>query len=452
MDYLDSLACYIADADYDSFDRQTIDHAKKIIIDLIGIIILANQQKNYIGLAELLDGDSNKATSRIFGRDFLLSPSLAALVNGSSAHSLLLDDTHPQAGGHPGSYVIPSVLAVGESIKSSGKDIITSIILGYEVAARLGCATKLRAVMHACGTWSVVGAAVAVSKLIGQTKKKIVETVKLAANLTLATSSSCALEGATAHDLYTGFTGFLGVLVPRFVDCGFTGETQSLEKVFGSISGTAFSSEKLIERFGDSFAINDNFLKIHAVCGLGLPAITAFENIIEENKFIRNEDISLIKVETYKRAVDELSSNRPVNPRSARFSIPYALAARLTFGNLKTEIFLKEHLENPSIRQLCDRIEVVEDPQMTLLFPNNGPSRVTVYMKDGNILSSEVLMNKGTKDYPYSGEELKNKFMHSVVPILGKTKGMRIMEIGSKLERIKDINELTKHLVTKTII
>ena len=62
----------------------------------------------------------------------------AALANGAFAHALELDDDHRIAVLHPGAAVVPAALAAAEAAGATGLTFLRALLVGYEVACRLG--------------------------------------------------------------------------------------------------------------------------------------------------------------------------------------------------------------------------------------------------------------------------------------------------------------------------
>ena len=95
----------------------------------------------------------------------------AAMVNGTSAHGYELDDTHDKSMSHPGAVVITAALAAGTEMGSSGKDLLSAIVMGYEVMTRVGMAANSLGVIsrgfHPTATFGVFGAAAAAGKMYG---------------------------------------------------------------------------------------------------------------------------------------------------------------------------------------------------------------------------------------------------------------------------------------------
>src|SRR5690606_800882 len=107
----------------------------------------------------------------------------ASLANGVSSHSLDLDDGHRLAQLHPGACIIPAALALSEANEKSGKDFITAIVVGYQVAIQLGMILNPQhrnKGFHTTGTCGTMGAAAAASKILDLDLEGILNSLGLA--------------------------------------------------------------------------------------------------------------------------------------------------------------------------------------------------------------------------------------------------------------------------------
>ena len=112
---------------------------------------------------------------RIVGRPETASLLDAALVNGAAGHALDFDDTNLTMSGHPTVPVLPAVLALADVLGSSGREIVTALVVGTEVEVRLNLVlggTHYTRGWHTTGTLGVVGAAAACSRLMGSARRR----------------------------------------------------------------------------------------------------------------------------------------------------------------------------------------------------------------------------------------------------------------------------------------
>src|SRR5439155_23692499 len=99
-------------------------------------------------------------------------------------------------------------LAVAEQARNTGRDILTALLLGYDVAARLAGGFTPRPLAHQNGQVSLVAAAAAGARLRGLDAIGIGRTMRIATTLLLTPSYNNAVAGATALNVAGGMSGF----------------------------------------------------------------------------------------------------------------------------------------------------------------------------------------------------------------------------------------------------
>src|SRR5580698_1217863 len=83
--------------------------------------------------------------STIIGTRHRTTPDLAAFVNATTSRMIDANDSYHEPGsrrGHPSDTLMP-ILAVGEHVQASGKELVTAIALGYEIYGSLSDVVKL---------------------------------------------------------------------------------------------------------------------------------------------------------------------------------------------------------------------------------------------------------------------------------------------------------------------
>lgn len=142
--------------------------AKLCLLDALGAIIAGNPAV-ITGISEKFatrmwpGGD--EATMLLFGRRS--SAVGAAFVNAWAANALDIDDDGKYTEGHPGAQIIPVALAMAEKQGVTGQEALTAIVIGYEVAHRMGrCWHDDHTIYQACGSWGSVANAAIASRLL----------------------------------------------------------------------------------------------------------------------------------------------------------------------------------------------------------------------------------------------------------------------------------------------
>jgi len=447
-EYLDKLVSYVCRTNFNDLPKAVVLRAKEVLADTFSVIAAGAQEDEVKGLAKRLVDPKAKQVASLIGSGTRTEPSKAALINGTAGTFLELDEGNQFGRGHPGIHVVPAALAIAEEGRLSGQDLLTALVLGYEIGTRIGIACKIRMSMHPHGTWGTVGAAVAVGKLMGYSEAAMKEMINVSSSLGLATSRRTMLEGGTVRNVYSGMSNFMGILAHQLVQSGFTGEADGLKTVYGSVVSDTFSPEVMTDELGKRFEIARNYFKMHACCRYNHGTLDALERILAQ-KPLKAGEIESVDVETYSLAA-QLCDRNPQNMLAAKFSIPFAVATLLVHGRTDVSCFTPQAVRSDEVQALAKKVEVKEDPKLTAMMPSRRPSRVRVTLKSGEKLEAEVTMNRGDFEDPYGPADLEKKYFSLADPVWGHAKAEQIHSQVMAVEKVKDIHQVTSLIAPLT--
>src|ERR1700719_1127752 len=164
------LARKSAALEYEDLPRDACELARQCIHDYFGVAVAgAGDELVRLLLDELTEAGGAPQASVICHQTRLPSLS-AALVNGAAGHALDYDDVNLAMPGHPSVAILPGLLALAEQRRSSGREVVTAFVAGYETACRIGSALRpghYDRGFHATGTVGAFGAAAACARLPG---------------------------------------------------------------------------------------------------------------------------------------------------------------------------------------------------------------------------------------------------------------------------------------------
>jgi 2-methylcitrate dehydratase PrpD len=420
------------------------DRARQMVLDAFAVMLagmaeprvrqlsLALRRRGSLGSSTFADGASGDAAD-------------AALVNATASCAQVLDEGHKFARGHVGTYVLPAVLAMAEEREATGAAFATAYVAGYEIAARLGVACRVRPSMHPSGTWGTVGAAAAVARLMGQGEAGIRETMNVAAPLTLATSWQAAVEGATVRDLYSGVGAASAVMAPRYVVAGFRGCDDDVSHVFGQVASDRFDAAALDRGLGRDWEVLRNYFKVHACCRnfqSGIDVALA----LREKHAIDPARIARVTAETFAIPVRDNAEREPRNVLAARESFPVSLGLALLHGRCDASVYTDERVAAPALRALADRVELRCDPSLEAMFPLARPTRLTIALDDGSVVSGFAAVAYGDPDRPLSNDDLDAKFAACVAGCLTTQAANELRAAIDGLFELCSVAELTAPL------
>ena len=410
----------------------TLHSAKLIVADCLGAIVGGMAEPEIRMLAEskgdnvfeILDGTKRVADETI------------SFLFGTAGTVLEMDEGHQFAKGHPGMHIFPALLAAARNREFSGEEFLRAFIIGYDVGARIGLASNLNTNMHPHGTWGGLGAAAGLAVMNKMNAQEASEYLNIVSSLTLATSRKTMLEGATVRNSYAGVSNKMAHVGLMLLKAGFTGEQDGIKSIFGSVVSNKFDDKSAVELLGKRFEVSRNYFKLHACCRYNHAALDALWKIIEQHSEVKNiNQIEKIEVQSYNLAA-ELKDKNPRNVLACKFSVPFAIAT--TLANLDSGVLsFTEHMRtNKNIQNLCQKVTIVEDTNMTGKLPNLRPADVYIQMANGSTFKAQVTTNRGDWQDPYSEEELKQKFISLTTRLWSQKKALNVYSKSMKLEKI----------------
>ena len=440
------LVRFCINLSFSDLSPKLVEHTKLVIMDCLGVIVGGfRAHLRYKKWAEEIKRIA-PGSSTILGVGSKVEEAYAALANGTVAPSLELDEGNKFCGGHPSIHVIPAALALAEKENRNGKEFITAVVAGYEIASRIGRATTpLREEIHPHGTWGVVGAAVAGARLLRLDPNQAYQAASIASNYSLNAFFDAALEGATVRDTYCGVANFLGILSVRLSQNGFTGLNEGIVRQYAHLGQTGFQESCLSDSLGERFEISKDYFKVHVGCRSTHGALDALNQIISSRGPIILDEIAKIEVSTYASAA-RLNNPNPKNALQARFSLPYAIAARLFYGSSGIDSFKDESITEEVVK-LAQKVTVSENPHFSSLGPEKRPTELTVHFHNGRKESSLIDVPEGDGSKPYSLQILREKFMSLTSPGLGSGKAKNVLEKIETIEATENVRSITSLLV-----
>jgi 2-methylcitrate dehydratase PrpD len=444
-DYLDRLARMARRVRFDDLSPATVAAAKAVVLDTLGAILAGSALPENARLADLVAERSGHRTATLVGRARKVEPMFAALANGTAGVALEVDEGNRWGGGHPAIHVMPAALAVAEEILADGPRFIEALVAGYEVTSRLGGATRQRANVHSHGTWGTAGAAVAAARLLGHEPGALRAVINLATSMSPANTWTPCFEGATIRNLYPGRSGLQGILTVHLLDCGFTPIRDAPSDVYGTILADEFDPAAAVAGLGADdrvgvFRIERNYFKFHACCYFNHPALDAVRRALD-GAGVRPADVASVTI-TSIPFVTRMAETAPANMLSAKFSIPYAVAAAIARGGTFVDAFMDDARGDALVHDLARRVTVRGDESMSLR-SGDVTARVAITLADGRTLAGETRVAHGDAMDPPEATERIEKFTKLAEPVLGVRRLKQVIAAVDTLESTKDIRALT---------
>ena len=419
-----ALAEFVAALRYEDLPEPVVRQACDIILDAVGCALSAwveDKDKSRVArdIAALYPAPG--AGAGIVGAPGRAAqPAFAALGNGILVNAADNDDTHKRALLHVGSVVVPVALAMGQAHGLSGRQVVLSVVAGYEVAVRVGMAvmpTHYR-FWHSTATNGTFGAAASAAAALGLDADGVQRALGLAG--TQAAGLNTFFEsGDMTKSFHPGKAALNGILSAQLAAMGHTSPPGILEHPKGYLAAFSFDPkpEALTAGLGTTWEILQNGIKY-------FPSILASHSPIQATLAIVNRvaidpaQIESITNETYNTVKSHFSNKDVTGVMSARVSVPYCIAISAVDRRLTQAQFAPERVNDPLVREVLRRTEVVPVAELDAQYPENFPARVTIRMKDGSSHQETVLKPKGDPGNPLTPEEIAGKYRDNASGVL----------------------------------
>lgn len=423
--------------------ESTFYHARRALIDWYAALMAGSQMKVSQIVEKSCFEDLDRGFARLpLGRSATVR--CAALINGTASHAAEVDDIFREAIYHPGSPTISAALAMAEHLDKNGEQLLRSIIVGYEVSTRIGRSLG-RAhyrYWHNTGTVGAFGAASATAVLLE------LEDLPFSHALSTVATFASGLQAAFQVDsmskpLHSGRAAEAGILAATLAEKGIVGAFNVLESSqgFGVAMSENVNWDMALSDLGMVFHIENMTFKNHACCGHTFAPIDG-ALVLQKDFSINSSDIEAVRIGTYKPALDVAGAKNPQTAAEARFSIPYVVACALLYGSVRLTAFSEDRLNDSNVRALMKKIELYVDPEADRLFPNKRSAHIEIKVKSGKAFNFYQPTRKGDPDMPLSDQELGEKFLELVSPVLGEETARKKLSLLLGFDRKKSAREL----------
>jgi 2-methylcitrate dehydratase PrpD len=441
------FAEFILSTSYDQIPDSVIEKARECFTDFLGVALGGSGTRSGEAVKNIIN-PGGESTVIGHGKSSAME---AGLANGVFAHSMDLDDGHRGAMLHPGACVIPAALSICESENRTGKELIESIVVGYQVAIALGMMVnpghRSRG-FHSTGTCGTFGAAAAASKAMSLSEVEITNALGLA-----GTQAAGLLEsdhsGSMGKHLHAGRAAQSGILSVLLAKNGFTGAHTILEGDEGFLKSMAgVGPGEVDSSLGDcnlskenhclpmeNYHISNVYFKVYPVCRHLHSSIDALLEIVREEQ-VELEEIEKINVNTYKIAAEH-EDYHPTSTEALRQSLPVSMAVALlnhyqgTKGIIEFSYSSRNQTE---IDEISRKIILNTDPTLDKEYPQIRPSEVSIFTQEG-VYKKRVDLPYGEPENPLKwGVEWKFRNLNPGVDA-------GILEVIGNMDSYHDVRE-----------
>jgi aconitate decarboxylase len=433
---------------------EVVSHLKTCLLDSIGCGLYGALQPWGRIAADVVVGFSGGGRSSLFARRDKVSPSDAALANGTAIHGFELDDAHVASSLHPGAVAFPASLAIAEAQGASGEQLLTVLAVGYETGLRLGvCAGLAHSTSgyHVTGTVGAVAAAAAAGRALALGPTQLAHALAIGA--TQAGGLYVARLGAMTKRFHAGRAAQSGILAACLAQRGFTGSLDALEAPFGGFLSTLraqFDPASMLDGLGDYWETARVGLKAYAACA---SAHTTIDGVRElRSRGLHAENLQRLTVRMSRKGYINIGwPYHPCDVMTAQMNGSYAAAVTLIDGDAFIDQYDERRLCDPAILALLPHIHFLHDPDL-----DEGGAikrhavKIEAVLRDGRVLSSEIEQRRGSPDRPLSIAEVEEKFRRLAAVALAPSAADDLVGLVAMLEHQSDLGRLI-HLMSQAV-
>ena len=410
----EQFAAWAAALDTQAIPGAIREKAVQSLLDVAGLC-LAARDLDYV-LAVRASSESGGVTA--IGHAQGLDMAGAALVNGTAAHGEDYDDTFEGTPVHPGAVIVPTALAAAEGRSRSGDDVLAGICVGAELLCRLAVVVPTavhRAGFHPTAVLGTFAAAAAAARTLELAPAQTANALGIAGSMASGIIEYLA-EGTSTKRLHPGWAAQSGLKAALLAQNGFDGPRTVFEGQHGFFFGFAdhaFTPDfgHLTDGLGEDWRMAGLAFKSYACGTMCQPFVDCAVRLAADG--VDPDQVTDIVCKVGEGTVHRLweplaEKQKPTTRYSAKFSVPYCIAAGLIDGAAGLEQFTESRIADPTILRLAAKISYQIDPANE--YPANYSGHLTVTMADGNVHEVEQPHLRGGAREPLSPDELRAKY------------------------------------------
>ncbi|MET0544538.1 MAG: MmgE/PrpD family protein [Variovorax sp.] len=416
-----------------------VDHeAHRTFLNWLGCAVGAARHEAVEAALAAVQELQPAAQATVLGRAEKVDIANAALLNGISSHTFDFDDTHLKTIIHPAGPVASAVLALAEHTGASGRAVLDALVLGIDVACRLGNTVypdHYDRGWHITGTTGMFGAAAGCARLLGLDADRTQMALGIAASQPVGLREQF---GTMTKPFHPGGAARAGLMSALMAKHGYTASPKAIEAPRGwaQVVSTKSAWNEVTDELGERFEISFNSYKPFA-CGIVIhPSIDACVQLRERG--VKPEQVERIELKVHSLVLELTGKKEPADGLSAKFSVYHGCAAGLVFGRAAEEEFADDIVNRPDVVALRRKVVATVDDSI-----DEASADVTAVLTDGRREHVFVEHAIGSLQRPMSDADLERKFHGLSDAILGADTTDRLLQACWALGDATDLGRLT---------
>jgi 2-methylcitrate dehydratase PrpD len=356
------------------------------------------------------------------------------------------EETHLVSGTHPAETTVPTVLALGELVGSTGMQVLEALAIGMEVTPAIASMSLTPAVKYERGqapsVYGTIGAVASAAKLLGLDEAQTANALSLGANFAAGLAESI-LAGTGEYHYLKGLVAMHANLAVRLARSGAIAAPRAFEghggfyHLFNNIAGAAMDDFDVAgdigSRLGSQWTIPDFIYKPYPVNYFNLDFVDAAK-MLQEKHHLKSSDVRSIRIEIGERASKSGGLGAPpfTDRANTVSATQFCVAAIIARGHLTLEDQLDYTASD--IIDLCDLTEVVAVEGLST-------ARITINTVDGVI---EWDAAEGTRDYRLGDDDVYKIFREAAGRALPVRQVNELLDVLIRVDAAPSLSEVLR--------
>ena len=447
---IENLAANTLETRFEDINEATVESTKYRIIDTLGCLIGGSTDTGNLELAGLLRDEGGKEEATILIHGGKIPAANAALVNCVMARSFDFEPVSPLLDGvswpgHISGTTVPTAVTMAEATNVSGREMITALLVGDDIATRLLAASGFGFSLgwDGTGTVNAFGATAIAGRLLGLDKLQLRNAFGIVLNQ-IGSTFQIIWDATTAFKLPQGLSAREGIFSAKLAKAGWTGPKDVLFGQFGyfkMFTEGCMKPEALTMELGKTYHA-DGTIKPYSCCRITHTAIDCALALV--NKYgIKADDIETVNLDLHQGEIDHKCGNPfqigAFPHGDAAFSYQYVISTAFLYGAVKPEHFTEKAIRDTRISEFIPKIRLTAASDIKF-----ESARVTVNLKDGRELTESCEFAKGTPEHnPMTQDDILAKFWTNV-EFSGKISKQKATELLKMIQNLEDLDSVNK--------
>ena len=409
---------FLADISYEKLPQEALPIVRDAFTDTVGVIMVGiDEPIANIVRRTLVEPAGVHETRACLSRIRVGAPD-AALLAGAIAHSLDYDDQ--SLSGHPSAVLVPAILAEAEAQGSTGREMVTAYVAGYEVWAEVWRRDRDHHAKgwHPTSVFGSIAAAAACAVLRRLSAEQAATALAIAASHAGGLFSNF---GSLTKGYHAGMSARSGVIAARLAEAGMTAGHDALENRQGFLAAFSKSGNPDLTseaKLGREWYLpkHQPLIKRHPTCYFMHRSFEATVDMLGDRR-LDPDDVESVEVSMGRGEITVLVYDRPQTRYEAEFSGQYSIAAAVILGRMGVPELADEVVQRPDMQAFFPKVRLVPDDEVDPRDPVFSlTERVTIQLKSGEVIDSgPVASIPGHASDPLTQEQLWDKFRECTV-------------------------------------